>query len=315
MRKFSRIILFLLFTFQTSTAQCGKAKWDIKTGSDWEGQNPSEAHWTISDLVKLPKPDNSRERHQDTVEGSLLILDAELVEYKREPDGDYHLILTDGSHFLVAEIPNPDCAKGSRFHDAIAQARVAFESTDYDLQPSTRFKTTHIAVSIEGLGFFDKSHGAKSAAPNGLEIHPVTAFQFRDLPQHPEDSSTDEDDDDDSGSDQTLLKSEGYPRVPLVDAHFLLASVPVSPAWPQAQPKPAPSPTPTTQATAPATTSGACAADYYRNSSGVCVHRPVKTQNSPVPAGAAAQCRDGSYSFSQHRSGTCSHHGGVAKWL
>lgn len=83
--------------------------------------------------------------------------------------------------------------------------------------------------------------------------------------------------------------------------------------WPQAQPKPTPSPTP--QATAPATTSGPCAADYYRNSNDVCVHRPVKTQNSTVPTGATAQCRDGSYSFSQHRSGTCSHHGGVAKWL
>lgn len=33
------------------------------------------------------------------------------------------------------------------------------------------------------------------------------------------------------------------------------------------------------------------------------------------PAGATAQCRDGSYSFSRSRSGTCSHHGGVAAWL
>lgn len=34
-----------------------------------------------------------------------------------------------------------------------------------------------------------------------------------------------------------------------------------------------------------------------------------------APAGATAQCRDGTYSFSQHHSGTCSHHGGVAMWL
>jgi hypothetical protein len=34
-----------------------------------------------------------------------------------------------------------------------------------------------------------------------------------------------------------------------------------------------------------------------------------------APAGATARCRDGTYSFSQHRSGTCSHHGGVATWL
>jgi hypothetical protein len=67
--------------------------------------------------------------------------------------------------------------------------------------------------------------------------------------------------------------------------------------WPQAQPKPAPSPSPTPQVTAPATPSRPCAADYYRNSDGVCVHRPVRTQGSAVPQGATAQCRDGSYSF------------------
>ena len=33
------------------------------------------------------------------------------------------------------------------------------------------------------------------------------------------------------------------------------------------------------------------------------------------PPGATAQCNDGTYSFSQHHSGTCSHHGGVAQWL
>jgi hypothetical protein len=33
------------------------------------------------------------------------------------------------------------------------------------------------------------------------------------------------------------------------------------------------------------------------------------------PRGATALCRDGTYSFSQTHSGTCSHHGGVAQWL
>src|SRR5262249_36375105 len=32
-------------------------------------------------------------------------------------------------------------------------------------------------------------------------------------------------------------------------------------------------------------------------------------------AGASAICRDGSYSYGQNRRGTCSHHGGVARWL
>jgi Protein of unknown function (DUF3761) len=36
---------------------------------------------------------------------------------------------------------------------------------------------------------------------------------------------------------------------------------------------------------------------------------------SAVPAGATARCRDGTYSLSEHRSGACAHHGGVAAWL
>lgn len=51
----------------------------------------------------------------------------------------------------------------------------------------------------------------------------------------------------------------------------------------------------------------------YVNSKGEAVKRPENC--SAAPQGATAQCRDGSYSFSQSRSGTCSHHGGVAKWL
>jgi hypothetical protein len=53
--------------------------------------------------------------------------------------------------------------------------------------------------------------------------------------------------------------------------------------------------------------------NYYTNSSGNLVHAPAYAPS--VPAGATAQCVDGTYSFSQHRSGTCSHHGGVARWL
>ena len=51
----------------------------------------------------------------------------------------------------------------------------------------------------------------------------------------------------------------------------------------------------------------------YVNSKGETVKRPENC--SAAPRGATAQCRDGSYSFSQSRRGTCSHHGGVAKWL
>lgn len=52
---------------------------------------------------------------------------------------------------------------------------------------------------------------------------------------------------------------------------------------------------------------------YYTNVDGHSVHRP--SFSSEAPPNATAQCGDGSYSFSQHRRGTCSHHGGVGRWL
>ena len=51
----------------------------------------------------------------------------------------------------------------------------------------------------------------------------------------------------------------------------------------------------------------------YINVDGVQVPSPVFSETKP--AGATARCRDGSYSFSMHRRGTCSHHGGVAEWF
>lgn len=82
-----------------------------------------------------------------------------------------------------------------------------------------------------------------------------------------------------------------------------------APTTPQAV-APAPETTAPKTAAAAAPKPAECGADYYRNSDGNCVHRP-----SDNPSGATAQCKDGTYSYSQHRSGTCSGHGGVRTWL
>lgn len=53
-------------------------------------------------------------------------------------------------------------------------------------------------------------------------------------------------------------------------------------------------------------------AEYYTNIDGQLIHRPMRSDQKPD--GATARCRDGSWSFSTHRRGTCSYHGGVASW-
>ncbi|MBP9762339.1 DUF3761 domain-containing protein [Patescibacteria group bacterium] len=50
----------------------------------------------------------------------------------------------------------------------------------------------------------------------------------------------------------------------------------------------------------------------YTNVNGNKIRRPYV---APItPAGASAQCRDNTFSFSQNRRGTCSGHGGVMMW-
>lgn len=77
-----------------------------------------------------------------------------------------------------------------------------------------------------------------------------------------------------------------------------------------------PTPHPNATATDPKPTQGKpnCTNNgTYVNTKGHTVPRPENCL--AAPKGATAQCRDGTYSFSQSRRGTCSHHGGVAKWL
>lgn len=71
-------------------------------------------------------------------------------------------------------------------------------------------------------------------------------------------------------------------------------------------PTPIPTPVPTPK---PAVATGS----DYTNVDGNHISSPVQADSAP--AGATAKCVDGTYSFSAHRSGTCSHHGGVAVWL
>lgn len=53
----------------------------------------------------------------------------------------------------------------------------------------------------------------------------------------------------------------------------------------------------------------------YTNRDGNTVHAPARSLSGKAPEGATARCRDATYSFSRHRTGTCSRHGGVADWL
>lgn len=91
-------------------------------------------------------------------------------------------------------------------------------------------------------------------------------------------------------------------------------TIPVETSKPAQTVTTAPPPT-TTPAPAANTSSGLSNTNTYTNSDGNAVHSPAYSTDGSIPEGATAKCSDGTYSFSQHHSGTCSHHGGVATWL
>ncbi len=89
-------------------------------------------------------------------------------------------------------------------------------------------------------------------------------------------------------------------------------------ASPVARPAPRVTVTATARATVTATVTArpAAPAGSGGGSGGGAADRGGASSTTHVggPGGASARCVDGTYSYSRHRSGTCSHHHGVAVW-
>jgi Protein of unknown function (DUF3761) len=78
----------------------------------------------------------------------------------------------------------------------------------------------------------------------------------------------------------------------------------------------APAPAAAAPAATPAAPAAAApAAAGAAKSSTATKSAPTASAGNTDPTGATAKCKDGTYSKSAHRSGTCSSHGGVAEWL
>ena len=88
-----------------------------------------------------------------------------------------------------------------------------------------------------------------------------------------------------------------------------------APAAPTAATAPAPAASAASPAPAPTSAMTASSSAAAAKSSTATKSAPTATAGNTDPTGATAKCKDGTYSKSQHHSGTCSSHGGVAEWL
>src|SRR6266851_4880528 len=160
--------------------RCGEERWAVKTGTDRDAFLVSlqAEDAQLSELVAFPRPaalPHTRRvgRHETQV---YRLSGVTLVKYKRESDGDYHLVLSDGFQTMIAEIPQFDCVgSSSPFAPGIRNARARFDSR---FDPIDRFQYARIPVAQEGVGFFDFLHDQTGVAPNGFELHPVLDLCF-----------------------------------------------------------------------------------------------------------------------------------------
>ena len=167
-------------TYTTVTGTCGTERWFVKTGTDSTSSkvNLTPALATIAYLRSLPAPNPATlppsTRVPPVEETTYELKDVTLVEIKLETDLDYHLVLSDGKSTMIAEVPYPGCARSGPMACAITHARARADT----LSPTGFFTPVNQPVTVIGVGFWDFIHGQSGVAPNGIELHPVSALCF-----------------------------------------------------------------------------------------------------------------------------------------
>jgi hypothetical protein len=158
----------------------GTERWDVKVLADPAAStvNLTPISTTVNSLINLttPTPSTTMPR-QPGLEDKTYTFTCSVTVKKAETDNDYHLVLSDGTHTLIGEIPDPVCsvAASSNF---VPQYTAARNFVDTYIGSGT-YSSVHIApVQIYGVAFVDPPHGQTGAAPNNLEIHPILKINF-----------------------------------------------------------------------------------------------------------------------------------------
>jgi hypothetical protein len=192
----------------------GNDRWDVKDGSDAGATNVHPVvveGITIVDLNQLsPQPLDADGRMQE--EKVIYRLTGILRLFKRDGDGDYHVVIADDAttpysvqrkhgghvvhtpasgHSIVVEIPDPNCMSGlhrdfgpSHFLPQLQESRSDFEAATQHLRHNRDLGARNIPITVTGVLFFDFMHGQTGHAlrhpsqdadrrDKVVELHPV----------------------------------------------------------------------------------------------------------------------------------------------
>ncbi len=165
---------------QTDSACGGTERWSVKVMTDAlaSSVNYAPLQSTVAGLLAIttPFPDPYMIR-QAGIESNTYQITCNITVKKEETDADCHLVLSDGTHTLIGEIPNAACST------AVSSAHA------FQYAAARSFIDAHIAmgnvnnvnigqVTITGVAFIDPPHGQTGAAPNNIELHPILDIHF-----------------------------------------------------------------------------------------------------------------------------------------
>ncbi|HXD91581.1 MAG TPA: T9SS type A sorting domain-containing protein [Bacteroidia bacterium] len=133
---------------------------------------------TVNSLVNIvtPTPSTTMPR-QPGIEDKTYTFTCNVTVKKAETDNDYHLVLSDGTHTLIGEIPDPVCSAAAS-SNYVPQYTAARNFVDTYIGSGTYSSVNIAAVQVYGVAFVDPPHGQTGAAPNNLEIHPILRINF-----------------------------------------------------------------------------------------------------------------------------------------
>lgn len=172
------IFFFIFSSFQQEDPCGGVSRWDVKTLTDKDASliNKKAIHTTITDLIKFDPGKSIRlKTPRFGIEFNTYEITCKIKYWIREDDGDLHLVLVDvkdSTKTMIGEIPNLSCdsiaVKTNKNNKNFVSAEQEF--LKYALK---KHMVKDGVYQVKGIGFFDKKHGQKGLAPNGIEIHPI----------------------------------------------------------------------------------------------------------------------------------------------
>jgi hypothetical protein len=162
------------------SGSCGVERHDVKNLLDgFVPGAPQDS--TVSALRAIPAPTSPTGRTAD--EKTVYRIQAVATAFKVEADSDVHLAIADPAApniaTMIAEFPAASCLAGSTAapQEEAARADMISALGNPSTGSSYRFLNPAPCVTLTGVAFFDRIHGQRGVAPNGIELHPVLAFQ------------------------------------------------------------------------------------------------------------------------------------------